>query len=104
MLIYTDQSMYVIYTCAPEIPLLFNPFNFNPFNSNIFQQLIKTCGLSSNNPLAAEELMFLRTLCVKLQQDPTLSNFFIEVHVHIPLLGDMYMYIAYRRTKMTRSQ
>ncbi|XP_019864392.1 PREDICTED: protein FAM160B1-like [Amphimedon queenslandica] len=40
--------------------------------------LIKTCGLSYVNPLAVVEVQFLRTLCLTLRNDETLSNFFLE--------------------------
>jgi hypothetical protein len=40
--------------------------------------LIRTCGLSFSNPLAVEEVQFLRALSLTLHNDSTLCNFFIE--------------------------
>ena len=41
------------------------------------QKQILLCGLHPHSPLAQKEIQFLRTLCLKIQTDPCLADFFI---------------------------
>ena len=41
------------------------------------QRQIELCGLHPHSPLALKEIQLLRTLCLKVQADPRLANFFL---------------------------
>ena len=52
--------------------------------NSIIQRLIGTCGLTSSNPLAVDEVQFLRALSLALHHHHTLAAFFVEVCVIVP--------------------